>query len=181
MKTIELFTPEELKQMAPDAYARVLAQWAECVAQDEMPWSGEIMDSLKAVVGACGGTLTDWSIGAYGPSSCTVRVDDEDDDGNQKGPKWFLREVLTPLGYVKDGAASFPGLCKLTGVCYDDDFLEAAHKELTQGRTLTQALEGLASDAERMMAADLEQAQDEESMLANWGDSARWTIDGKRV
>lgn len=183
---VTAYTLSELKDAAPDAFERVHKEWAELC--DEIPWADETMDSLKAVISACGARLKDWSVGPESHRSY-LKVDaddgyapdgDENADCLDKDAAWMLWEILTPLGYVKDGAADFPGHCKLTGYCADDDFLEATYKALQGGDTLTEALEGLAHDAARMMESDLEQKQDEDSMLANWGDRL-YTIDGIEI
>ena len=179
-KTITIYTPAELKEQYPAAYEKVLKAWAEAVGDSgDIPWSGETIDSLKQVIEACGFELRDWRIGPYSPSYVKVSGDDDyypdnygdDDEPRAKDADWYLTNVLAPLGYVNDGKAHFPGLCKLTGYGADDDLLESVYKSLLSGRTLTEALEDLADDVRRMFEADLEQQQDEESMLANWGDS----------
>lgn len=147
---------------------------------------------MKAVIKACGATLTDWSISAEGGRSY-VKVDceddystkDEDEDGcatyATKDSVWMLREILTPLGYVNEsGAAYFPGLCVFTGVCYDDDFIESVYKSLASGETLTDALRGLADEASKRVDESIEQECNEESMLANWGDD-NYTREGIKV
>ena len=175
-KTINVYTLAELKESHPDAYAKVLARWADCCTEPN--WADETMDSLKAVVKACGGTMKKWSIGAHSPSSMTVEADDEDEDGEWKDAEWLRLNVLAPNGYVKaDGTADFPGHCKWTGYCADDDFIEDVYKSMKGGDTLTKALEGLATVASRLMERDLEDAQSEESMLANW-DGCQFTEDG---
>lgn len=172
------YTLAELKESHPDAYARVHRKWQELTYSDSAPWSDETMDSLKAVVEACGGTLEDWSIGTDS-GTCTVRVEDEYEYENAsgchaapKGPAWFRREVLKPHGYTKpNGRPDFPGICAFTGYCADDSFMERAYERIRKGDTLTEALESLASLASEMMADDMEQAANEESMEANWGDN----------
>lgn len=179
--TVQTYSLAELKEAHPEAYERVHERWKEGQSGD-IPWSEETMDSLKAVVKACGGRLTDWSIGAYAQSHCSVSVDDEDGDtGKPKDARWFRREVLKPNGYIRaNGHPYFPGNCAFTGYCADDTFLEAAYKALQEGETLTEALEGLADVAREMMEADLEQAESEESMEANWGDN-RYLEDGEEA
>lgn len=184
--TVDVYKLTELKEVSPKGYERVHDRWREGCDGDS--WTSETMDSLKAVVEACNGTLRDWSIGAYSHSSMNVRAEDYTDEDEEaprtlKDAEWFLHNVLKPHGYVKDTgfgrlSADFPGHCAFTGYCADDSFLEAAYKAMCSGETLTEALEGLASVASKMFEDDLEQEQDEESMLANWGDN-EYTIDGE--
>ena len=167
MKQINVYNLIELKEQFAQAYERVLKRWSDAVAESgDIPWSREVMDSLKAVIELFGGELADWQIGPYGPCSATVRGIEDEEWTSQR----LLDEVLTPLGYARDRQGHFPGLCKLTGYCADDDFLEGVYERVTAGQPLTSALESLAGDAGKMMEADLEQQQDGDSMLANWGD-----------
>lgn len=176
--SVTVYTLEELKESHPEAYKAVHERWEALTLRDNPPWMEETMASLRAVIDACGGKLADWSIGAWTQCSATVEgIDDE-----EQGREWFLHNVLKPNGYTRrNGHAYFPGNCKFTGYCADDDFLEATWKALKRGDTLTRALEGLADKAGEMMEADYEQAQEEESMLANWGadSGTRFTETGK--
>ena len=186
MKTIEAYTLAELKSSHPDGYERAHNRWKEQQG-DDIPWTAETMDSLKAVIAEFGGILNDWSIGAYNSESfVSVSVSDEfekwftDDEGDedyhmiQKDAQWAIDSVLKPLGYPVSNVghihAKFPGLCKLTGYCADDDMLESVYKALEQGETLTDALQGLADVARIAMESNLEQQQSEDSMIANWED-----------
>lgn len=196
-ETVESYTLEELETAHPEGYARVLRDWQDDArASDYTPWADEVMASLKAVVGAYGATLTDWSIGPWSPSDLSVSVEDDetgrecadydecegcpDCEDRPKDADWLLANVLRPLGYAdKDGNADFPGLCKFTGYCADDDFMESVYRSVESGETLSDALRGLADVARRMMEDDCEQAASEESMRANWGD-ARFLADGTR-
>lgn len=174
VETRTLYTLAELKEAFPDGYARVLERWeAACDRSPDVPWQSETMDSLRAVVKACGGKCTDWRIGPYSPSHLCVDLgEDEDDEGNPipRDAEWFWREVLAPNGYVRaeDGSVSFPGFCPFTGYCADENMLEAAWADLVSGSSLKEALEGLADVASRMMEEDAEQDRDAETMEANW-------------
>jgi hypothetical protein len=177
VKTIKIYTLEELKTLFPEAYAKVHEKWKEaCQRSGETPWQGEVMDSLKAVVRACNGRMKDWSIGPY--THCDITIGDIDDEDQDM--QWFVDNVLKPNGYWVNGAAVFPGNCAFTGYCADDDFLEQVHKELASGSTMTQALESLADAARQHMEDDAEQQEEEDSMLANWGER-EFTKHGKPV
>lgn len=189
-KTIEVFTLAELKEHHPEVFEKVHERWKEAVAGWDTPWGSETMQSLKATVNACGGTLHDWSIGPDAPCSASVSVQDtfdEDDEAGesqecQKDADWLFENVLKPLGYKRGraDAVEFPGLCPFTGYCGDDNFLEATWKAMRDGSTLSEALESLAGVAGKMMEDDCEQQRDEESMMANWGDN-HYTADGTEV
>jgi len=175
VETRTLYTLAELKEQFPDGYARVLERWQDaCDRFFDVPWQSETMDSLRAVVDACGGKCHDWQIGPYAPSHLSVRVDehDEDDEGNEvrRDAEWFWREVLAPNGYARGegGEVEFPGVCPFTGYCADENMLEAVWQDLRAGVGLREALEGLADVASRMMEANAEQERDAETMEANW-------------
>jgi hypothetical protein len=71
---------------------------------------------------------------------------------------------------ARAGKAYFPGNCRWTGYCADDDFIEAVYESMAAGSTLTEALESLGDVAVRLMQADLHQDCEAGSMLANWED-----------
>jgi|GEM_PF-2876061 len=177
-KQVTVYNLAELSRMFPVAVKRVHEQWADLVARtSDTPWADETFASLRAVVDRCGGKLVDWSIGAY--SACSARVQGIDD--HERDREWFLRNVLCPLGYVSEnGRVRFPGVCGLTGYYADDVLLEETWAALNGGKTLTHALEGLATVAGRMMESNLEQRQSEDNMFANWGERF-FTADGKPV
>lgn len=182
-ETRTIYTLAELKEHKPEAYKRVLARWEKaCDESGDCPWSEETMDSLKAVVEACGGVLKDYSIGPWSHSHVRVEVDEEYDTGKwtpggepvyaPKDADWLRVHVLKPNGYTrKNGHAYFPGLCKWTGYCADDAFIEAVWKAMKNGDSLKDALEGLADLARESMEEDCENQKGEESMEANWSDN----------
>ncbi len=124
--------------------------------------------------------MADYNIGAYSPCSLKLKGFDEEGDGDQeKDKEWFVSNVLKPKGYYEDNKAQFPGICAFTGVCYDDDLLEALWKSLESGKTLENALKSLAQAAGKIMEDEWESEQSEEALIAN---SDRWyTEDGTEV
>lgn len=185
--TRTVYTLAELNTMFPQAYERVHARWVKaCDESGDVPWSSETMASLKAVVAACGGTIKDYSIGPYSPSYLRILAEDytEREDGSEgsvKDAAWLRREVLKPKGYTKkNGHAYFPGLCAWTGYCADDHFIQAIYTAMRDGDTLTEALEGLADVAAKVMEDDADQDRNAETMLANWGDNY-YDEDGEEV
>lgn len=160
IKEVEVFTLAELKDAHPDSYAKVLDRWA---SRAESGWNDEIIDSLKAVCDALGVSLRDWDLGPHNRSN-RIRVDVPDYDDERA----HVLEVLANLGYAKGESVEFTGLCALTGYCADDDLLESVWKDVNSGESLQHAVQSLESDIGRMMEDDLEQAQSEESMVANW-------------
>jgi hypothetical protein len=185
VKTIEVFTPSELKTRNPKAFERVMEKWRS--RQTDWAWGQDCINSLKAVVKACGGKLLDYEIGYY--SRLTVDIEDfqgdtdDPDTDRLKDAKWFRDNVLTPSGYTETderGDPKFPGILPFTGYCADDDFIEAAWEAMRAGETLREALEGLRAVASRDSREDIEQAGSEETMLINWEDT-HFTLDGLMV
>lgn len=166
--TKKIFTLAELKAEHPDAYERVLK--AERDSQEDIPWQDETFDSMKACIEACGATLKDWSIGAYSPSHVRVEVQDdyrrrETGETTPKGVPWLIESVLKPNGYLDHlGAPSFPGVCKWTGYCVDDDMIEAVYEAMRDGSNLSDALEGLADKARETLEAEDEYQRSEEAI-----------------
>lgn len=193
MKTIEVYTLEELQEKNPEAYARVLSKWEKSCDEDSFcPWQDECMASLRAIVKACHGKLVDWRLRPYSPGFIKVELADEERDrdlGEAADSVWFLRHVLEPHGYKMDaaGKVEFPGLCPFTGYCLDDDLLESVWKYLQtvfpvrpSGDSLKEALENLEGVIREHFEDSCEQQRGEDSMMANWGD-CHFTLAGTRV
>jgi hypothetical protein len=186
-ETRTLYTIEEIRDRFPDAYDKIREDWCDAVDQSgDTPWSEEIMGSLEATIAACGAELTDWSIGPYSPSDLTVSVDDFFEDGEdteeKKDSAWFFDTILRPFGYKahKEKGVDFPGLCPLTGICFDDDFLESVYQDLQRDCTLSESLENLADRSREKMEEEIEGEKDEEWMLGALSDMW-YTEDGEEA
>lgn len=175
MRTVTVYTLAELKSEHPAGYARVLRRWETRCEQDTTPWVDEIVNSYKAVVAACGAKLEDWEFGAYSCPYVSIDVPEELDNNREA-----FDETLKTLGYWKDGAPHFPGLCKFTGYCADDDILEAVSNAFQGGESLRYALMKGASKTAKLIDADADAWKDEENMEANW-DRREYLADGTEV
>lgn len=168
-KQITAYTLAEMKEQHPEGYAAILKRWQDgCAKSNYAPWLYEI--SLKATVKAFGGTLKNYRVNPYSNNFMNVEVNDDyskpsevgeggTNDGTFiKDQQWAYDNVLASLGYARkaDGKVDFPGLCPFTGYCADEGFIEAVWKSLGEGETLTEALEGLADIAGKMMEANWE-------------------------
>lgn len=178
-KTLLAYRLADLKAVSPDGYERVAARWREGAHSG---WDSDTLASLKAVVNACGFTLKDYSIGAHSHLSVRGPEEREDENGAPMTDRAWLEAKLDELGYEKDEKGySFPGKCPFTGYCADEDFLQDVYMSVAfSGQDLKGAVEGLADKAREIMEDDLEQAQDEETMLANW-DEKLYLPDGTEV
>lgn len=130
---------ESAKDHARDSWRR---------GYDGNDWTGsEILDSIRAVVGTFG-TLDDYRFGAY-DRGANVRVSvcddwgtgEYDDDGNEICTPFSLAHfarLMSAKGYAirEDGRPDTCGICGFTGICYDDDIIDA----------IADALESLDSD-----------------------------------
>lgn len=177
MQTVTAYTLAELQAQHPQAFERVRKQWEEFAYSVEVPWAQESVDSLRAACEAFGGELERWDISPHSMPTASVWI-----DSDRERDQLLVRETLERLGYwPKDSdAPTFPGLCKLTGYCLDDDILEHVYRETLQGDTLSGSLESAAYIVMRAMEGNLEQWLDDESMLANWGERL-YTEDGLLV
>lgn len=175
MRTVTVYTLAELKKEHPAGYARVLQRWKTHCEQDTPPWAEEAVDSYKAVVAACGATLKNWSFGAYSRPYVSIDVPEELDNSREA-----FDETLKTLGYWKDNAPHFPGLCKFTGYCADDIILEAVSNAFQGGESLRYALLKGASKTAKMIDADADAWKDEENMEANWS-RCEYLADGTEI
>jgi len=195
MKTIELYTAAELKAKHPVAFDRAFGQYKDSL--DEIPWSDEIMDSLKAVYEAAGVRLRGYEInGLSGPS--WVRFDMEQDVRDLQGVRgqaWLENNLFASLRIPFNGSQRWklarygqhyrPGMIKpgpFTGVCFDDDFLDSLNKSIRNGDTIGEAFENLANVAGNLRRIEWERQQ-EESYFLDHADANEYyyTKDGQRV
>lgn len=193
MRTIKLYSPEELKKRNEEGFERAY-QWYKDNCCDEIPWQHEIMDSFKAVFKASGLKIRDWSISAYDYSSVSFDMDsDVRDLSGNRAMAWLennllgdLRERRTFINRVKKYDKWFDFTkhnqipdCPLTGVCFDHDFIDSLVKSIRDGDTLGEAYSGLAAVAGRMFESEIEGMQSEEEFLNC--DHLEFTKEGKRV
>lgn len=192
MKTIKVYTPAELKRKNPEGFERA---W-ESFKQDELcdlPWGGEIIDSLKATFKAAGLGKIHYEIGAY--SYSYVQFEMDDDVRNLEGQRalaWLENNLLGSLRIPFTGSQRWElskygkyyrsGMikpCPFTGVCFDEDMIESLLKDIKAGDSLGDAFSNLASVAAKLMEAELESLQSEEYFLEQ--DHFQYTKDGKLI
>lgn len=143
MKTtsITLFSFNEL---SPESQAAVLESSRASV--DTSYIGDEMLESLKAVCLACSLHLDNWS---FCPSDRNYDVSVSGDVSELEGRKalaWFLR-ILLDHGYSRPKYfrdMQFPGVCGLTGVCYDEDVIETVWQSLLAGNSVAQAFGAVA-------------------------------------
>lgn len=183
IQEIKLYKFDELNEKAKEA-AR---DWYRRGNADDNYLLDEMLSSLKALFEAAGITLTDWNLGAYSQDNYVQF--DMGDASELTGPRalaWLENNLFSALRmtpeqynqkrkeYLGYGDAYRPGTikpCPLTGLCYDEDFLDALRKSVKDGETLKEAFKGLAGTLQRLLEAELEyqneDAQVDESMTIN--------------
>lgn len=187
MRTIKVYSPSELKKKHPEGFERA-HEWYKS-HDAEIPWQGEIMDSLKAVFDASGINLRDWSIDAYGYSYVKFSMNDEvrDLSGNRalawlennlindlrikhtpmffKAVEWHKNERAHLAQYGKYYRAGMIKPCPFTGVCFDEDYIESLFKSINEGDSLGEAYDNLANVAAKLFQNEIEAQQSEEYFL----------------
>ncbi len=181
--TINLYTFDELSETAKDR-AR---DWYREGNNEENYTLDEMMHSLKAIFKRSGIKLTNWEIGPYNQHN---HVDfDMGDAGSLTGKRafaWLENNLFSSLRitkaefkakqkeYMGYGADYRPGKikpCPLTGMCYDENLLDALRKSVKDGDTLKEAFRNLADVCGKMNAEEIEyqneDAQIDESLQAN--------------
>lgn len=190
--TIRVYSPAELKRKNPEGFERAWQQFSRNEIQD-IPWGGEIMDSLKATFKAAGIRLTDWEIG---PDSYSyVRFAMDSDVRDLSGPRamaWLENNLLGDLRIPFSGSKRWelakygqyyrPGMikpCPFTGVCFDEDMLESLQRDIKAGESLGDAFSYLATVASKAMESEVRYLQSEEYFLEQ--SDLQYTKDGRLV
>ncbi len=189
MKTIEttVYTVAELKEQFPDGYKAAFEhfqrQRMEC---GEVFWQSEIMDSLKAIVAACGMKMSKWDLGDSSNRRQDITLDYRHNEAAQelsgKRAMAFFWHALKEHGYSRPTfpgwKMEFPGTYGFTGYCADEDFAESIWQNLQTGDTLKEAIEDQARTYGKLLDAEIEQMQSEEEFEV-WADGQNFTEEGE--
>jgi len=169
MKTITIYSIQELEEQFPDAFTKAHKKWQEDMDCEPLPWTDEIMDSLKAVVKAAGLTLKNWSIGPYDGRSF-IQVEFNNPEAEQIAGKramaWLENNLLGKLRkpHSKDTLrkrryshrAGYIPPCPLTGFYADMAMLDHLRKATREGDKLKTAFEKLAEVACELLEQEAE-------------------------
>jgi hypothetical protein len=190
MKTIIGYSPQELKELNERGFERALENWRS--SQEEIFWTDEIIESMKATFEHSGIALRNWSIGAYSHSH--VEFDMESDVKELSGNRamaWLennllggLREKRTFIQRVTKYVTwndftqhnQIPS-CPFTGYCADEDFIESLMNDIKSGDTLRDAYSNLADVARKLFENELDYQTSEEYFLEQ--EDLLFTEDGK--
>lgn len=187
MKThiVTTYSATELKEQFPDAFERALEKHRNSPYIGD-GWTGEIFDSLKAVLRASDVTLRDYDLGAYNRGN-HIRVsfphDDCEDLSGKRAIAWLENHLFAPLRvsftarnrwelakYNRGMSERFYMAgrvkpCPLTGVCFDEDYLDALRASVRNGDTLKEAFQGLADVYAKLIESEIEGASTEEYFI----------------
>lgn len=177
LRTYMVFKFEELDKETKQKAIDIIKEQRQ---QESAPWSDEVMDSLKAVFEKCNGIrLKDWSIGSYDRSYIRIEFDNgiAGELMGKRAIAWLENNFLSNLRigyndlrraeYRKYGSSYYAGQikpCPLTGVCFDDDFINGLREDIEGGMTLNDAFHGLANTAQRMIENEEEYYTSDESI-----------------
>lgn len=164
--------------------------------QDSYPLD-EMMGSLKALFEAAHLAIRDYSIGGYNRDNY-VKFDMVETTKELTGKRaiaWLENNLISGLritpsqfkakqkAYMSYGDAYRIGKvkpCPLTGVCYDEDLLEALQKAVKDGETLNDAVKSLADVVGNMAKKEYEyQNEDEQIDETIRSNDYEFTVDGK--
>jgi hypothetical protein len=143
----------------------------ECLIEFQME---EMLESMKALAMALETRLIGWE---FGPCSRSykARIEglDENNYSSMRGALHIIK-CLKRKGYERPGtfkAMSFPGVCGLTGTCYDDDFAESLYKDVLSGQSIKDAFDDLARKAGRMLEDETEYLTSKKCFLESLDES----------
>lgn len=199
-ETRTIYTAQELKENLPEAFEKAHRNF--CSEQTTIPWDSELIDSLKGVFESAGIKLKDWAIdGICGHSVVKFEMDENVRElSGKRAFAWLennlffgLRIPFTPLSRKESkrrelaqyGAYYRAGMikpCPFTGVCFDDDFIDALIEDIKSGGTLEMAFGHLAHKAGEIRAAEDEHQQTEDYFLDH-ADANEYEFDenGRRI
>lgn len=157
MKQITVYS---IKELEDEVRERAISDYKSVI--DETFWDGasEIFDSYKACLDSLGVDLVNYSLGVYDRGTF-AKLDINDNIKELAGARafaWlennFLKDLrITRAEYLKNRKNYFKygsdyrighvKPCALTGVCYDEAFIESLIKEIKEGSTLEDAFNNL--------------------------------------
>ena len=140
---IQIYRFDELTQDAQEfAIERERQSRMEC---GEIPWSAELMDSLKAVISTSGLKLSDWSLGLENSRLKVSFPSDDDELSGSLAIEWLQENLLSKIKR---------GECSLTGYCADEDFIDSLEADIKSGMNLLDAFRALADTYQRILNAE---------------------------
>lgn len=138
----------------------------------EIFWSQEIFDSLKELLKLANVSLRDYSLGL---ERSYIKIDMEEEIKNLYGPRaiaWLENNLLCKLRVPWKGKRRIKGRkyknyagmipsCPLTGICFDDDFLNELRENIKKN-TLYDSFMWLADKYQSLLNAEHENQNSEE-------------------
>lgn len=181
---IILYTIDELKKNFPEVFNKIFQKYQESIF--DVPWSSEIIDSLKKLVKKTGYELRNYNIGAYSNSYIQLSYPSNTDDmTGRRAFAWLENVVLSDLRIpfkgkrrwevAKYGQYYRPAMvtpCPFTGCCFDEDFLDSLKSSLKAGETVRDAILSLADTAGRLFEEAMEDEMSENAFVERYQDAA---------
>lgn len=174
METVIINT-YKFDELDSDSKERAIADYRESL-DDDTPWAHEIVQSLKAIFKASGITLRDYSLGI---DRCYLKFD-LGDTGKLTGKRalaWLENNLFSGLRikntlenrknarkYGKRSSIGSIKLCPFTGICFDENYIEALVKEVKDGASLEDAYHWLANICQELLYSEFEAARSKESI-----------------
>lgn len=175
MKTLNLYTIEEIKESHPDSYDTAIEAVRGRLLSESPIWAHETCESVRGFFEAAGVTLKDWRLGAYSPSYIRIETIDGGELTGARAMAWAENNLLSGLripwvGKYRDETRKYgkgyrPGRikpCPFTGYCADDDILDGFTKAIADGDTIKEALEGVGSVTQKLLEDEYDHEQSEE-------------------
>jgi hypothetical protein len=190
------YKASELKKLLPEAFDYAFEKYVNSI--DEVFWTDEIMDSLKAIFKYTGILIDNYSISMDSPSWVKFSMNEETENlTGQKAFYWIKKNVLNDasfkrVNYFIDGKKRFrydiikkdgkDWSCEFTGVCYDHDFIDSLLDYIKCGCTLSEAFHNLADKASNLVYQGYKD-QSSEDYFVDFADANEFLFDenGKRI
>lgn len=167
----------------------------------EIFWQRELLESLKGLFENCNGVkLKDYSLGEY---QSWIKVEFSQDEVENLSGKRALAWIENNLLYnirIPENSLSVKGTryklaqygsyyragmikpCPFTGYCADEDFLDSLLKDIKEGTDLKTAFEGLASEYQRIINAEIEDQNRDEYIIEHMeANEYEFTEDGEQI
>ena len=179
VKQITLYNVRELQENSPSGFEYACEKHADWTASD-IPWSCELLDSLKATIKQCDYSLDSYSLG-LDRSDIKIGRRDTDELTGARAFAWLENTVLGPLRIPFGGlsrsdskrrknakygerAGTIPS-CPLTGICFDHDLLDSLNAAIADGQTVRDAVLGLAYIYQHILQTEFDYLTSEEGFI----------------
>jgi hypothetical protein len=199
---MEQITVYKFEELPEEIQEKLVAKQVENNQTDaEIPWSYEIFDSLKELFNKCCKVkLVDWDLGLCNRNN-HIKIEFNEESTKEltsaRALGWLENNLLNNLritrsrylakrkDYFSYGSSYRVGCIKpgpLTGICYDENYLDDLIEGVKNGLTLYEAFKSLADTYEKLLQQEYDAYTSEEYAREVLLDSdTSYTITGKEV